>query len=147
MKVILLQDVAKIGLRSEVVNVPDGYAMNKLIPQRLAEAATSANIKRIEAEAKKQAADKAGVMSNFEDVLEKLKDKTIEIVAEASDEGKLFEALKPKMIAEAVTAEVKLDLEADWIHTPSPVKNTGEHTVLLSAGDAQGEFTINITSK
>ena len=39
MKVILLQDVAKIGRRSEVVEVPDGYAQNKLIPKGMAQPA------------------------------------------------------------------------------------------------------------
>jgi peptidylprolyl isomerase len=48
MKVILLQDVAKIGKRFEVANVPDGYALNQLIPKRMAEPATPANMKKIE---------------------------------------------------------------------------------------------------
>ena len=52
MKVILLQDVAKIGKRSDLVEVPDGYAMNQLIPKRMAETATAQNKKRI---AKQQA--------------------------------------------------------------------------------------------
>jgi ribosomal protein L9 len=47
MKVILLRDVAKIGKRFAIVDVPDGYALNKLIPSKDAEPATTNNIKRI----------------------------------------------------------------------------------------------------
>ena len=48
MKVILLKDVAKIGRRFEIKEVPDGYALNKLIPKNMAQFATPENIKRIE---------------------------------------------------------------------------------------------------
>ena len=47
MKVILLKDVAKIGRRHEVAEVPDGYALNMLIPKGLAKAGTPENIKKL----------------------------------------------------------------------------------------------------
>ena len=56
MKVILLQDVAKIGKRFETVDVPDGYALNMLIPKRMAEPATPENLKRVDARRTKAAA-------------------------------------------------------------------------------------------
>ncbi len=48
MKVILLQDVAKIGRRYSIVEVNDGYALNQLMPKKLAEPATPANVARVE---------------------------------------------------------------------------------------------------
>ena len=59
MKVILLRDVAKIGRRFEIVEVPDGYALNKLIPKKDAEAATPANVKRIQQNKDRTNANKA----------------------------------------------------------------------------------------
>lgn len=147
MKVILLQDVAKIGRRFSVVDVPDGYALNKLIPQRLAEPATPANIKRVEARNQKMAASEANTAREFHEAVAALKDKTVELVADASAEGKLFQALKPQMIVDAVLEQTKIKLEEAWVHTATPVKTTGSHTVLLAEREEQGEFTINVVAK
>lgn len=147
MKVILTQDVAKIGRRFEVVEVSDGYALNKLIPQHLAEPATPANLKRVEARSKKQAETVAHVAEEFHAAVAALKETVVEVEAEANAEGKLFQAVKPEMIAEAASEKAGVTVEAGWVHTPTPVKTTGEHTVLLSAGEDQGEFTITIVSK
>ena len=59
MKVILLQDVAKIGRRFDIVEVPSGYGMNKLIPQGMAKPATPENVKAINAQSAKTEADRA----------------------------------------------------------------------------------------
>jgi len=147
MKVILLQDVAKIGRRFQVVSVPDGYAMNKLIPKRLAEPASPENIKRIEARAQVQAASEAGTLSAFADACAALKEKTIMVSVDANAEGKMFQALKAQIIVEAVKAEVGVDINSAWVQMPVAIKTTGEHVVLLTHGDAQGEFTINVASK
>ncbi|MBI2474103.1 MAG: 50S ribosomal protein L9, partial [Candidatus Taylorbacteria bacterium] len=48
MKVVLLQEVAKVGHRHDVKNVADGFALNFLIPQGLAETATEKAVKRVE---------------------------------------------------------------------------------------------------
>ncbi len=61
MQVILLQDVAKIGRRFDVVNVADGYGLNKLIPQGMAKPATPENIKKIKAQS---ASNEASQSSN-----------------------------------------------------------------------------------
>ncbi len=62
MKVILLRDVAKIGKRYEVANVPDGFALNKLIPQGDAQAATPDNVKRVANMRLRDKTDKEGVL-------------------------------------------------------------------------------------
>jgi len=147
MKVILLQDVAKIGRRFQVVSVPDGYAMNKLIPKRLAEPASPENIKRIEARSKVQAASEAGTLSAFADACTALKEKTVAVSVEANAEGKMFQALKAQVVVEAVLAEVGVTIDSAWVQMPTAIKTTGEHVLLLAHGDAQGEFTINVVSK
>lgn len=147
MKVILLQDVAKIGRRSQVVDVPDGYALNKLIPKKQAEPATPANLKRIEAIVNKHAAVAADTVSAFKAVCAALKDKKIPVAADANAEGKLFQGLKPQIIAEAIKQETGQAVSESWIHTATPIKTLGEHTVLLSHGSDQGECVIAVTNK
>lgn len=145
MKVILLQDVAKIGRRFEVVEVPDGYALNKLIPARQAQPATSENLKRVKAYSDKHAEAEADMASAFATAVAALKEKSVTVTVEANEEGKMFEALKPTKVADAVKADVGVELHESWFNIPTPIKTTGEHTILLSLGEAQGEFTVNVT--
>lgn len=147
MKVILTQDVAKIGRRFDVVEVPDGYALNKLIPQRLAEPATPANVKRVAARKQKSAETAAHTDEEFGAAIKALKEHVVTIAAEANAEGKLFQALKPEVIAAAASNDASVLVAASWLHTPTPIKTIGEHTVLMSVGEKQGEFIINVTAK
>ena len=54
MRVILLKDVAKVGQKFDVKDVADGYAINFLIPRGLVEAATEANVRKVEGRKKKE---------------------------------------------------------------------------------------------
>ncbi len=144
MKVVLTQDVAKIGRRFEIVNVPDGYALNKLIPQKQALPATADNVKRVQSMVKRQAEGMAGEEEAITQAIAKLKDKVVSVTVEANAEGKMFQALKPAVIVAAVAAEAEVTLKPTWIHIPATIKTTGEHVILLSFGDTQGEFTINV---
>ncbi len=146
MKVILLQDVANIGKRFDVANVPDGHAMNKLIPQGMAEVATPENLKRIEARAAKATADQASDDETFEAALEALKDQTLTIAVEANDQGGLFEALKAESVV-AAAAELGATLTPDQVVLDEPVKEAGEQTVTVRSGERTGAITLNLVAK
>ena len=146
MKVILLQDVAKIGKRSEVVEVPNGYALNQLIPKRMAEAATSTNEKRID---KLQADAKASDSANeakFETAHKALSEKKIEISTEVNEKGHLFKAVSESDVVEAAGV-AGIDVEAAMIVIASPIKEVGEHTLDLVRGDKKAPFTIEVVKK
>jgi len=147
MKIILLQDVAKIGRRYEVATVPDGYALNKLIPQRQAEAATPANLKRVEAMAAKNAASVADTVDSFKAASAALKGKVLDVAVEINPEGNMFEALKAETIISTVKTAENVELLESWINIHTPIKSAGEHTILMSLGEEQGEFSINVVSK
>lgn len=146
MKVILLQDVAKIGRRSEVVEVPNGYALNKLFPQKLAEEATPANIKRVAAQAAKIAESKAGAESQVSAALSELANTTVEVAASANEQGHLFESLKPSAIVAAVAKHGVAITEAEVI-IAKPIKEIGIHTVSLVEGDVTGEIKVEVKSE
>ena len=145
MKVILLQDVAKIGRRSEVVDVPNGYALNKLFPQKLAEEASPANMKRIATQAEKVAATKAGAETQVSEALEKLKNVTLEITVSTNEQGHLFEALKPVAIVEAAKAQ-DVTLTESEVVISEPIKEVGEHTVGIKEGGVTGEIKVVVKS-
>ncbi len=146
MKVILLQDVAKIGRRSEVVNVPDGYALNKLIPKQMAEAATPANMKKI---SKLQAEAKAGAEANesrFEDAKKALSENKLEIATEVNEKGHLFKAVHEADIVEVAKTK-GINIEESMLKIDSPIKEVGEHTVSLVQGDNRVEFKLEVVKK
>jgi large subunit ribosomal protein L9 len=146
MKVILLQDVAKIGRRSEVVNVPDGYALNQLIPKQMAEAATAANMKRIERLQASAEAGKVADEARFETARKVLLETVIQVAADVNEQGHSFKAVSENDIAAAAQA-AGIDLEATMIVVGKPIKEVGKHTVELIRGNSKAEFTIEVTKK
>ncbi|NCN52237.1 50S ribosomal protein L9 [Candidatus Parcubacteria bacterium] len=146
MKVILLQDVARIGRRFEMKVVPDGHALNMLIPKRLAEPATPENMRRLKERMKKVDEVRAGAASTFEDTLKKLEGTTVTLPVSANEQGHLFKSVKATDIAAQVTKEVG-PLDADHIALHSPLKEVGEHEIAISSGDLKGTFTLSITKE
>lgn len=146
MKVILLQDVAKLGRRFEVVEAPAGYAQNKLIPQGLAEEATPQNLKRIEARKSKQSADQSAVAASFHEALSALEGKTVTVTTAANDQGHLFEAIKPDTIVAALSG-IGVTVAEKQVVIETPIKAVGAHEIMLREGDETAVLTIDIVAK
>lgn len=146
MKVILLQDVAKIGKRSDLIEVPDGYALNHLIPKAMAEAATAQNKKRIEKLQAEAESNKDADQARFEAAKTALTEKTIQVPAEVNDKGHAFKAVSEQDIAEVAQA-AGIDVEAAMLVVGTPIKEVGEHTVDLVRGDNTAVITIEVIKK
>jgi len=145
MKVILLRDVAKIGRRYEVVEVPDGFALNKLIPQKLAETATPAGLKKIEQLKQKTAAEKGEKLKELEIIKEKLTNKKITIKAETNEKGHLFKAVSVKEIIESVK-DLEISLSEENLVIKEPIKALGDHKIFLKAVDKEIEIILEVIS-
>jgi len=146
MKVILLQDVAKIGRRHTVVEVPDGYALNQLIPKRLAEPATPQNLRKIERKnAEKSAATEAGV-SRFADAVAALEGQPLVIIMEANEQGHLFQQVHEKDVIEAARAKGVV-LEPGAVVFAAPIKEVGTHTIPLKHGQQTASCVIDVQKK
>jgi len=146
MKVILLQDVAKIGRRFELVTVPDGYAMNMLIPKHMAEPATPQNIKRLSSQTAKAEAAEATVSADFDQAVVALEGKTISVAVELNDKGHMFEALKPATIVEALQ-EMGVTVPVERIQLDSPIKEAGDYKIALVAGAQSAPLSITVEKK
>ena len=145
MKVILLKDVRAVGQRGEIKNVNDGYAVNFLFPQKLAEPATEEKIKQLEG---KKQAQEAEIAKQAEELTKKvlsLKGKKVALQARATEKGGLFKSIAPKDIAKAILAEHSLEIPEDVIGLiENHIKTTGEHTVVLSSKGGKAELTVTI---
>ncbi len=145
MKVILLRDVAKLGLRHSIVEVPDGYAQNKLIPQGLAKPATAQNIKAVKQVASQNEADVQAKEVNLATMLEKLATETVIISAKANEQGHLFQAVKVDDIVKALGAK-GFTVEPDTLNLAEPIKSLGITSVAAAYGQKKGELKIEVVA-
>jgi large subunit ribosomal protein L9 len=146
MKVILLRDVAKLGKRFSIIDTPDGYALNKLIPQGLAQPATPENVKRVEARAKGVAEHAHHDAEALKAVMSQLETSPLVLTMEANAQGHLFKAVKAADLVEAAKA-LGLTLPEPAIRIPEPIKSIGEHTVQIAQGAVKGTITIAVNAK
>ena len=144
MKVILLDDVAKLGRRGEVRDVSDGYARNFLIPKKLALSASAGNMKNLE-HIKVQANAKADrVKSDAEALRQKIEALTLEERRQASEEGKLFGSVTSQDIAEFLDKR-GIKVERRRIHLDEPIKTLGETSVPIRLHqDVTAQFKVSV---
>lgn len=147
MKVILIKDVAKIGRRGSIVVVPDGFALNKLIPKGLAQTATPENIKRLEHASSKLAENRVVEETEFVSMLEKLVTAQVLIEVEANAEGRMFQALKAEVIADAIAKSIGSTFGVEHVVLKEPIKAIGEHQIEVTHGAKRGSVTIVVVSK
>ena len=105
MRMLLLQDVRKLGHLGDVVEVSSGYARNYLLPQRLATEPTEENIKAIEDRRRAAAAERALRLKQYTDLVAQLADVSVTIERAANPEGTLYGSVTQKDIAAALQTQ------------------------------------------
>lgn len=129
MKVVLLQDVKKMGKKGDVVEVSDGYGRNVLIRKGLGVEGTKANLntaaQRQESKVFKDqvAVDEAVIMAA------QLKKVKVVIKVQCGEDGRIFGSVTGKDISEALEKQYKFKLEKKNIRLKSPIKTLGEYDV------------------
>lgn len=128
MKVILLQDVSKLGKAGDIVNASDGYARNMLFPKGLAKEATAGNIKAVEAKKAADAANRAEQKKAAEEVKKVLGTAEVKVKSKGGEGGRLFGAVTNVDVAAAIKDQYNFDIDKKKIALPQPIKTVGEHT-------------------
>lgn len=146
MKVILLQDVAKIGRRYSIVEVNDGFALNQLMPKKLAQPATPANLARVEKMRSVNVASADAVKKQYEVSVETLASTSIVIEADVNEKGHLFKAVSAEDIAAAAKA-IGVVIDVKQIMLKKPIKESGEHELVLTHAGASNPFKVNIIKR
>jgi large subunit ribosomal protein L9 len=128
MQVILLQDVDKLGLRGDVVDVARGYARNYLLPRRMAETATTARVaelRRVEAQRATQEARTAEQANEIADVLSKT---VLRFEVKAGETGSLFGSVTSSDVADELwrTRKVRVDRRKIAL---DPIKRIGRYAI------------------
>jgi large subunit ribosomal protein L9 len=144
MKVILLDDVAKVGRRGEVRDVSDGYARNFLIPKKLALSASAGNMKNLD-HIKQQAHAKADrVKVDAEALRQRIESLSLEERRQASEEGKLFGSVTSQDIVDFLDKH-GVKVERRRIHLDEPIKALGETSVPIRLHpDVTAQFKVSV---
>jgi large subunit ribosomal protein L9 len=130
MKIILLDDVNKVGRRGEVRDVSDGYARNFLIPKKLALHATAGNMKNLDSIKKQQQAKADRVKNDAEALRARIEALTFEERRQASEEGKLFGSVTTQDMVEFLDRH-GVKVERKRLHLEEPIKSLGDTSVSI----------------
>jgi large subunit ribosomal protein L9 len=129
MKVILRQDVEKVGLRGEVVDVARGYARNYLLPRRLAEPATPARVAELERIEAQRARHEAGTHEQAQEVASTLSQAELRFEVKAGPTGVLFGSVTPTDIADELWRAQRVRVDRRRIELPEPIKRVGRYQI------------------
>ena len=147
MKVILLNDIPKVGRRYEVKSVSDGYAQNNLIPQGKAIVATPASEKKVELLRKQHESEEKIKVDLLHKNFSTLDGVSIEITAPANDKGHLFSGLHKAEILKALHEQKRLDVPEAAIMLEKAIKEVGDHKIEVVVGDKKGAFNLKVSAK
>jgi len=146
MEIILKQDVAGLGYKNDIVKVKPGYGRNYLIPQGIAIIANDSN-KKMMAENARQAEHKAAkIKQTALELAEKIGDLTLEIGTKAGESGRIFGAVTPLQVSDALKAK-GYEVERRKIQFKEQPKQLGTYAVLLDLHkEVKHEIKLSVVS-
>lgn len=128
MEVILREDVDKVGLRGEVVNVARGYARNYLFPRKLAQAATPALVKELEKRQAQLARHEAASVEQAREIASTLEQAELRFDVKSGPTGSLFGSVTPTDIADQIWEKHKIRVDRRKIGTDT-IKRIGRYEI------------------
>ncbi len=131
MKVILLEDVKKVGKKGEVVEVSDGYAKNFIIPKKKGVIADNKNLNDLKLKNKNDEKVAAEKLSDAETLAKELEDKKVTMKIKVGEGGRAFGSISTKEIADEAEKQLGLKLDKKKMVLPVPIKDLGTYNVQI----------------
>ena len=148
MKVILLENLAKIGSIGEIIDVKRGFGRNYLISNKKALYASKENIKEVEkikTELNKKDQEKK---KNAKQIFESLKNKVFEIKKLTTENNDLYGSVKPTEISKIINHSEKIDVKPSLIQPLNEIKSLGTFKVRINLhSEVQAEIKIKVISE
>src|ERR1044072_3896777 len=129
MEVILRQDVEKVGLRGEVVDVAPGFARNYLLPRKLAEAATPAKVAELRKLEDKRARHEAQSFEQAQEITQRLESQELRFDVPAGETGTLFGPVTATHLAQRGWGAQKVRIDRRQAPLPESIKRIGRYQV------------------
>lgn len=147
MKVILIKDVKDVGRAHEEIEASDGYALNFLIPKKLAIAATAVAKKEAETRRKLVVDTKEVDAALLTQNIAALDEARIVIKVKANEKGHLYDAVGESEIILAAKEQAHIDLPDGVIKLEKPIKELGTFDIPVASAETFGKFSIIIEAE
>ena len=148
MKIILRQDLTKVGKRGDIVEVSEGYARNYLLPKQMAMVATDGAVNQAASMRRARDLRDAKDRGAAETVAKTLVSRVITIKMKAGSEGRLFGSVTANDIADAVQSQTGIEIDRRKIHMADAIKTLGTHSVAIRLhSDVEFPVTVEVATK
>ncbi|MBQ2494223.1 MAG: 50S ribosomal protein L9 [Bacilli bacterium] len=152
MKVIMLQDVKKIGKKGETVVVSDGYGVNYLIPRGLAKASTDSSQKQLARDNAAEEARQKELKAEAEKVKAKLEGLTVEFALNVGSDGRVFGSISTKEIAEGLLKQHGIEVDKRKFIDKTPANALGYTRLKIelykgSQGQVVGTVNVHVSEQ
>ena len=147
MKVILLENVKRIGSIGEVIEVKRGYARNFLIANKKALYASKENVAQVEKIKSNLSQKDNEKKKEAVQISEKINGKEYSVKKLSTENNELYGSVKPTEIAKLIQEENKIDITPSMIQPIEEIKSLGKFKVKVSLhSEVDAEITVNVTS-
>jgi large subunit ribosomal protein L9 len=152
MKVILVNDVKGLGVKGATVTVSDGYAVNFLIPRKLAVISTPNNQAALEKNNAQEEARQAELKKAAEELAARLEHINVEFKAKVGGDGRMFGTISPKEIEQGMKDQWNIDIDKRKFIDKYPANAVGYTRLKIelykgSAGQVIGTVNVHITEE
>lgn len=148
MKVIFLSDVKNKGKKGDVKDVATGYAQNFLLKKGLAEEATPANLKKLEAQNERAKEQAKQEYEDAKDLKATLEQKEVEVETKAGEGGKLFGSISSKQVVDAYKEQHDIKLDKRKLDMSQPLKSLGYHKLHIKLHpEVSAEVKVHVVEK
>ena len=147
MKVILLENLRRIGSIGDIIDVKRGFARNFLISNKKALYASKENIKEVEKIKSDLGKKDLEKKKNAKEIYESINNKNFSIKKLSTENKELYGSVKPTEISKIIHEESKLDIKPSMIQLVNEIKSLGTFKVKINLhSEVQAEININVTS-
>ncbi len=148
MKVILLEDVKKLGKKGDIVETAEGYGRNYLLPRKLAKEANAANLNQARKD-QATAAHRAAQAKDEAVVLGAQVEKVVVVMkVRVGENGKMFGSVNSKDVAEALIKQTGLEIDRRKIELKTAVKGLGEYNAVAKLHpDVTAQFKVVVEAE
>ena len=147
MKIILLENLIKIGSIGDVINVKRGFARNYLIAKKKALYASKENIKEVEKIKSELGKKDLEKKKKANQIFEKINGKIFSVKKLSTENNELYGSVKPTEISKIILGTVKLDIKPSMIQLAKEIKALGVFKVKINLhSEVQAEISIKVVA-
>jgi large subunit ribosomal protein L9 len=145
MKIILLENIRKVGSIGEIIDVKRGFARNFLISKKKALFASKENVKEVEKIKQNLSKEDKEKKKKAKNIQEKIQNKKFEVKKLSTENKELYGSVKPTEIAKILQKKEKIEISPSMIQPVKEIKSIGTFKVILNLhSEIQSEISIKV---